>query len=563
MFCPVCGKQISDNAKFCPFCGTTMQSAQEVPQQTTYSQAPQQQMPYPQASYSETPYQQNPYQQAPYQQAPYQGQYQQNPYQQNPYQQPYPQQPIYNQTYQKPVSEQTPAPEKESSPNKGLLIALCSIAVLLLLGIIAVVIVMFVRSDQEGTKPERPNNSSSAPVDPSSKDDSDKDTQGRRDDSDADPVVKPDGQGGSTISGGPTVPNNGDLQQAPNFPAVTVSGQLKNKTTGAPLSNVILVLLNDDVVPADYHYATTDENGAYTFEEVPVGNYILLLDNDSYPYFEPFTVEVTGEEATLSMASIEINMPADYYAFLREHLIPAYGLADLSEHSKTVTTDTFQQDVYWDDRSGIVSADIVDLNVDGTDEMVLYRFSYYNSEYFPTPVLGLYVEVYTQNEKGEIYGTEPVLVQDCISGDANEVRCALVPHMYGYFVMVQNIYHPEGTHRVFTGGLPSAPVFYSFDGVKLFKDVAISVDTAGSTPYHTTLSDGSTQDFTSMEDAIASAGIHLDVTPLTGDYYYGNFAFFTSFQYRCEADGEGNSALITTTLTDLTYLRPELEIELH
>lgn len=546
MFCPVCGKQISDHAKFCPFCGTTMQPSQEAPQPNPYSQ-PTYQEPYSQAP--QAPQQPMYYQQPPYQQA------QQT--QQAPYQEPYPQQPYYNQTYQTPISPETPSGKKSSS-NKGLLIALCSILGLLLVGVILLIVIMLSRSNS----PKRPTSSGTdvtAPADPS-KDSSDASHDADSDQTENDPITKPDGQNGSNISGNTSVPNDADAQQAPNYPVVTVSGQLKEKNTGKPLVDVVLVLLNDDEALADYHYAATDNSGAYTFEEVPIGSYTLLLDNDAYPYFEPFTITVTGEQETLTVEAVEIEVPADYYAYLKEYLIPAYGLSDLSAHTKTVTAANYQQDIFWDDRTGIVSADLVDLNVDGITEMVVYRFAQYTSEYYTTPVLGLYAEVYTQTEEGVIYGTEPVLLMDCVSSDSNEYRCCLVPQMYGYFIMVQCIYHPEGAQRVFTGGLPSAPSFYSFDGVKLFRDIAISADTAGDMPFHTTLADGSKLDFKTLEEAIQSCGIALDSTPLEGDYYYGNFAFFTSLVYRVDAIGDGSSANVATTLDDLTYLRPELEM---
>ena len=77
MFCPKCGNQLPDGAKFCTSCGAQMAAA--MPQQPQQPQQPQYQPPQQQ-------YQQPVYQQQPYQQQPYQQQYNQ----QQQYQQPYP-----------------------------------------------------------------------------------------------------------------------------------------------------------------------------------------------------------------------------------------------------------------------------------------------------------------------------------------------------------------------------------------------------------------------------------------------------------------------------------------
>ena len=100
MFCPKCGNQLPDGAKFCTSCGAQMAAA--MPQQPQQPQQPQYQPPqqqYQQPVYQQQPYQQQYNQQQQYQQyhqsayqqqPPYQQQYQQAPYGQQQYQQPYP-----------------------------------------------------------------------------------------------------------------------------------------------------------------------------------------------------------------------------------------------------------------------------------------------------------------------------------------------------------------------------------------------------------------------------------------------------------------------------------------
>lgn len=86
MFCSNCGKELTDNAAFCPECGAAQTAPQEeapqaapqeIPTEPVYSAQPQTppQTSYQQPSYQQPVYQQNQYQQnqPPYQQqAPYQ-----------------------------------------------------------------------------------------------------------------------------------------------------------------------------------------------------------------------------------------------------------------------------------------------------------------------------------------------------------------------------------------------------------------------------------------------------------------------------------------------------------
>ena len=91
MFCPNCGNQIPDSAKFCPGCGSPVkaQTPPQQPNQQYQQQSRQFQQPYGQQQYNQQ-YQQQQYgQQQQYQQY-HQSAYQQQPPYQPQYQQAYP-----------------------------------------------------------------------------------------------------------------------------------------------------------------------------------------------------------------------------------------------------------------------------------------------------------------------------------------------------------------------------------------------------------------------------------------------------------------------------------------
>ena len=112
----------------------------------------------------------------------------------------------------------------------------------------------------------------------------------------------------------------------------------------------------------------------------------------------------------------EIFLVNDYYEYIYEHLWPKLGYANMEQMEITATFDDYANfdattsKRYWDNRTGLVSADIADFNVDGTlDLLVQYFDKDYANSNFPNSIC-LYAELYSINNKNEIYlvGTQKI-----------------------------------------------------------------------------------------------------------------------------------------------------------
>lgn len=102
----------------------------------------------------------------------------------------------------------------------------------------------------------------------------------------------------------------------------------------------------------------------------------------------------------------------DYYLYIYENLLPKLGYADLKKKKETLTSNNYDKKEYWDERTGLVSADITDFNGDGIDDLVVQYFKEeqqnINGETYR--YIRLYAELYSINEKGDIYlvGTQEI-----------------------------------------------------------------------------------------------------------------------------------------------------------
>jgi len=101
---------------------------------------------------------------------------------------------------------------------------------------------------------------------------------------------------------------------------------------------------------------------------------------------------------------IEMNLSIDYYTFIKEELLPKLGLASDEEHSIEIevtqdmySSGTLYPERCWDERSGLISARIADVNQDGTADLVVY---YFKSD--DTVATAICVSVYTVTEDGSI-----------------------------------------------------------------------------------------------------------------------------------------------------------------
>ena len=96
----------------------------------------------------------------------------------------------------------------------------------------------------------------------------------------------------------------------------------------------------------------------------------------------------------------------DYYRFIHDTLLPELGYVNTDEMTNRISVEDYFSDFgkyqYWDERSGLLAADIADLNNDGTDDLIVY---YFDPQVSPDSLMA---SVYSRNDRGEIYliGTE-------------------------------------------------------------------------------------------------------------------------------------------------------------
>ena len=109
----------------------------------------------------------------------------------------------------------------------------------------------------------------------------------------------------------------------------------------------------------------------------------------------------------------KIFLVNDYYEYIYEHLWPKLGYANMEQMQETATYKDYREKYYWDNRIGLVSADIVDFNADGISDCLVQYFrqgeKHYVNSTFPDQIC-LYAELYSINDKNEIYlvGTQHI-----------------------------------------------------------------------------------------------------------------------------------------------------------
>ena len=157
-----------------------------------------------------------------------------------------------------------------------------------------------------------------------------------------------------------------------------------------------------------------------------------------------------------------------FYDYLTEQLLPQYGYATRAELEETVTSDEVTtgegSKLCWDQRRGLVSANILDMNEDGTPEMLVTYFGedsereyggrhpsvMYGSRYTMDPSLTQVVPVNTV----ELFSTTNVAFLNVSAGIMNvKGRPCFVVENIG------NAYFADGAGASFT--------YYIYDGSRL------------------------------------------------------------------------------------------------
>lgn len=113
-------------------------------------------------------------------------------------------------------------------------------------------------------------------------------------------------------------------------------------------------------------------------------------------------VEAVGTTWELRLDAGDIFLGLDYYQFIHDELLPEAGMASLETAQQEVGTDFSA--LGWDRRTGLLGADIIDMNVDGIEDLLVYSAE--DSAGYATPSGGcaktLRASLYSISEEGEI-----------------------------------------------------------------------------------------------------------------------------------------------------------------
>ncbi len=91
----------------------------------------------------------------------------------------------------------------------------------------------------------------------------------------------------------------------------------------------------------------------------------------------------------------------DYYQFIHDKLLPDYGYVNVNKKSSRLTANDYYADVNkyncWDKRTGLFAANIADLNMDGTEDLIVF---YFDRKKSPGALMA---RIYSRDDKGKIY----------------------------------------------------------------------------------------------------------------------------------------------------------------
>lgn len=155
---------------------------------------------------------------------------------------------------------------------------------------------------------------------------------------------------------------------------------------------------------------TTGKDGAFRADHLPAGTYRMQIQAEEGQYSGTFHWE-NGTDYDYE-APFLLEVP-DYYTFIRDELLPEYGWASLEDATCEITRNTYQMQKGWDQRSGIVGADIVDMNMDGIDELLVYFMSEEKNETDDSPYTEFGIRLYTTEdgvivEKADVANVTPL-----------------------------------------------------------------------------------------------------------------------------------------------------------
>lgn len=142
--------------------------------------------------------------------------------------------------------------------------------------------------------------------------------------------------------------------------------------------------------------------------------------------------KIPVKEVEWDLGKIELG-EEPYYPYIRDHLLPQIGYASQETTSCYVNGREIggnNSRWAWDDRKGILGADIADLNSDGIKDMLVYYFDLPDWEDWMNGFLkdppALYVDLYTLTEDRKVTLVDHIYLNVLFSHDFNMLRGGLM-----------------------------------------------------------------------------------------------------------------------------------------
>ena len=191
------------------------------------------------------------------------------------------------------------------------------------------------------------------------------------------------------------------------------TGTVKDQNTKEKLKGVTV----DCILDERHHLSVTNDKGSFRVENLKSGSYAVTFTLDGYEQ-KIISADIESGHWSVTMDTVELIplsqstpnpvLAPDYYAYIRDVLVPRYGWANMDTKQKTISVSDYYAgsvSLYWDSRKGLVSAAVEDLNGDGVEDLLVLFFDA-DSDAQPygqyQEALSLYAAVFSANAQGEI-----------------------------------------------------------------------------------------------------------------------------------------------------------------
>lgn len=201
------------------------------------------------------------------------------------------------------------------------------------------------------------------------------------------------------------------------------------KDTDSPVANAkVTFQLTDYELDEDrellgsVYTATTDANGYFTIKDLPGGDYTI-----TFTTADKKTSMVRAETLTngfdYNYTNIYLEEDPSYYPFIHDELRPQLGMVSQDTVHTVLDSAQIFDKVGWSQKTGLLGADIIDFNQDGTEDLLLYSIEH-SDQTGMERYMSLYVSIYSMDADHTIYLVTKERILDQLMDFAYE-RCRL------------------------------------------------------------------------------------------------------------------------------------------